>query len=323
MSPHGRLTCTWLLLAIAPGCAAPREAPPPGTDLLMGAESVTVRSNVPDALAQLIDSPQSPAAAGENASAADRNILALSGGGRDGAYSAGILAGWSAAGTRPTFDVVTGISTGAIIAPLAFLGQRYDRVLADRFTTVRTEDIYRSRPWLAVLWSDSLADSGPLRRLIDEHVTDGLLAEIAHAHHEGRRLYVGTTNLDTGRLTVWELGAVAAGSDPKKRDLFRKVILASCSIPGLLPPVPIEIEVDGRQYTELHADGGVSATMFLRPFMVSGNCGGGATNVYLVMAGKQSPEPRYVKRRFFAVSGVSLQELLESRTRGDHIGSSC
>jgi predicted acylesterase/phospholipase RssA len=306
------------LLVIALGCAASRKAPPPGADLLVGAEEATFRSNFPDALAQLVDSPQTPAAAGENSSAADRNILVLSGGGRDGAYSAGVLAGWSAAGTRPTFDVVTGISTGAIIAPLAFLGPRYDRILADRFTTVRTEDIYRSRLWLAVLWSDSLADSGPLRRLIDEHVTDGLLAEIAQAHHAGRRLYVGTTNLDTGRLTVWDLGAVAAGSDPKKRDLFRKVILASCSIPGLLPPVPIEIEVDGRQYTELHADGGISATMFLRPFMVSGNCRGGATNVYLVIAGKQSPEPRYVKRRFFAVSGASLEELLESRTQGDH-----
>jgi predicted acylesterase/phospholipase RssA len=308
--------CISLLLSLALGCAVPHATPPPDVDRLsLGAELAAIRSNFPGTIVQLIDSPQSPVDPQPGASC--RNILVLSAGGKDGAFSAGVLVGWSAAGTRPTFDVVTGISTGALIAPMAFLGQRYDRLLTDSFTTVRTEDIYRRRPWMAVLWSDSLADSEPLRRRIDEQVTDGMLTEIARAHLEGRRLYVGTTNLATGRLIVWDMGAIAAGSDPKKRELFQKVILASCSIPGLFPAVPIEIEVDGRRYTELHADGGISSSMFLHPLMVIGKDGGTKANVYTIVAGKLSSESRYVYRRFISVFDASVQELLESRTRSD------
>lgn len=308
-----------LMLVLSSGCAAPRAVPPPELTQLASADShlAVARSDLPNNLAQLLHSPLSPAAADQHSATPVRNILVLSGGGRDGAYSAGVLAGWSAAGSRPPFDVVTGISTGALIAPLAFLGARYDQYLSDSYTKVHTEDIYRRRPYLSLLWSESFADSAPLRHRIDAQVTDAFLAEIAQAHAAGRRLYVGTTNLDTGRLVLWDLGAIAAGTDPDKRELFRKVLLASCSIPGLLPPVPIEIDVHGKRYTELHVDGGVSASMFLTPYMALGDQTGARTNVYVIVAGKLSSEPRSVERRLIAVSGESLQKLLTAQTRGD------
>ncbi len=308
-----------LFLVFAVGCEATRAYPPPDVDLQasVNSEMVTHRPDQMGILAQLIDSPLPEAVTGHPPTGPAHNVLVLSGGGKYGAYSAGVLAGWSAAGTRPTFDVVTGISTGALIAPLAFLGPRYDSLLERGYTTVRTKDIYRERTYLSVLFSDALADSGPLRRRIDEQVTDDFLAEIAQAHATGRRLYVGTTNLDTGQLVFWDLGAIAAGADPDKRALFQKILLASCAMPGLLPPVPIEIEVDGRRYTELHVDGGVSAAMFLRPGMVVADSHGTRTNTYVIAAGKLSLEPRCVSRRFIAVSGEALHELLNAQTRDD------
>jgi predicted acylesterase/phospholipase RssA len=312
---HGLRFCTHLLLALAVGCAAPRAVPPldvdhPSADSAAAALRPELRGILAEVIRpqEVLDHPSS---------AAGRNLLVLSGGGKLGAYSAGILSGWTARGTRPPFDVVSGISTGALIAPFAFLGLRYDRIRADNYTTVRTENIYRRRPYLAMLWSESLADSAPLRRRIDEQITDDFLAEIAQAHITGRRLYVGTTNLDTGRLVPWDLGAIAAGTDPDKLALFRKVLLASCSIPGLLPPVPIEIEVDGQRYTELNVDGGISASMFLHPYMILGNHTGVETNIYVIVAGKLSLELRRVESRFIAVSGEALQELLNTQTRSD------
>lgn len=308
-----------LMLLIANGCAVPRILPPPdlphphGVDCYVAA----ARVDLPVGLANLIENPLSSAIPERGSTAPARNILVLSGGGRDGAYSAGVLTGWSATGSRPSFDVVTGISTGALIAPLAFLGTRYDKVLAENYTSVHTEDIYRKRPWPSLLWADSLADSSPLRRRIDAQITDEFLAEIAHAHAAGRRLYVGTTNLHSGRLILWDLGAIASGTDSKKRELFRDVLLASCSIPGLLPPVPIEIEVDGKRYKELHVDGGVSASLFLTPYMALGERRDMQTNVYVVVAGRLSSTPQSVKPRLLAISEGSLQKLLVTQTRTD------
>lgn len=307
------------MLVLASGCAVPRTIPPLDLTQLASAEShlAAARTDLPDNLAKLMDSPLSPATTDRQSPAPARNILVLSGGGRDGAYSAGVLNGWSAARTRPSFDVVTGISSGALIAPLAFLGAHYDQFLTDSYTKVHTEDIYRKRPCLSLLWSESFADSAPLRRRIHAQVTDAFLAEIAQAHASGRRLYVGTTNLDTGRLVLWDLGAIAAGTDPDKRELFCRILLASCSIPGLLPPVPIEVDVQGKRYTELHVDGGVSASMFLTPYMVLGKQPDAHTNVYVIVAGSLSSEPRNVERRLVAVSGESLQKLLIAQTRSD------
>lgn len=252
-----------------------------------------------------------------------QTILVVSGGGMNGAFPAGLLKGWSASGTRPRFDVVTGISTGALIAPFAFVGAEYDEELERVYTSVNAAQIYRLRSLLALPWSDALADSEPLRRRIKKEVTSEMLEKIARAHRSGRRLYVGTTNLDTLQQVVWDLGAIAAGNDPQKLDLIHDVLLASCSVPGLLPPVPINIQIDGKNYSELHADGNVSSSLLLPP-QLPGIGGDGLAmdepnpvELYVVIAGKLAPEPTEVERRLFHVSDVSLKGLIQSQMESD------
>jgi len=194
--------------------------------------------------------------------------LAMSGGGSDGAYAAGLLTGMSRAGNRPEFAVVTGASIGALIAPYAFLGARYDAQLEKQFTTITAGDIFEDRPT-----SDSLMDSWPLKRTIEDRVTPQLLADIATEHKRGRRLLVVTTNLDAGRPMVWNMGAIAARGDDKALALFRAVLLASASIPGVFPPVMIEAESHGKTLQELHNDGTITAPFFIAPVTVLAGTG--------------------------------------------------
>ena len=247
----------------------------------------------------------------------------LSGGGANGAYTVGVLNGWTTTGARPQFDVVTGVSVGALIAPFAFLGPEYDDILARSAASLRADGVYHRRPLPALLWSDSLADSAPLRRRIAAEITPELLAKIAQAHAGGRRLYVGTTDLDTKRLVVWDLGALAAGNDPGKLELFHKVLLASASVPGVLPPVAIDVEVNGQRYTELHVDGGVSASLFLQPAMLglrqerNHQATVPDTTVYVIVAGKLRPPSRPVERRLFPVAEESIRGVLRAQFEGD------
>lgn len=190
------------------------------------------------------------------------DFLALSGGGDNGAFGAGFLNGWTQTGYRPQFQIVTGVSTGAIIAPFAFLGPRYDAHLRKAYTEIGPEDVYEAALLPNLIRGPSLASAEPLRNLINAYTTPSLLREIAVEHRKGRRLLVATTNLDAGRSVVWDLGAIAASGNPRSLALFRQVLLASSAIPGLLPPVEIMVEADGRRFTELHADGGVTSQVF-------------------------------------------------------------
>lgn len=307
-------TLVWGLL---PGCAAMRDFPAP---------------NVP-VDARLVDTPSVGSLhrtsedvimpIGGIAPSKLDNVLVLSGGGMNGAFPAGLLKGWSESGTRPQFDVVTGISTGALIAPFAFLGTECDAELEKAYTTIKPGEIFRPRFLLSLPWADALADSEPLRRRIKKEITVDLIARIAHEHHEGRRLYVGTTNLDTQQLVVWDMGAIAAGDDPQKLALFQEVLLASCSVPGLLPPVPINITIDGKHFSELHADGNVGASLFLPSQLqsvksrLSDTDGVSHTNVYVVIAGKLAPERAVVARSLFSVTDVSLKGLIQSQMESD------
>ena len=186
--------------------------------------------------------------------------LAISGGGSDGAYGAGVLTGWTEAGTRPEFAVVTGSSIGSLIAPFAFLGPRYDEEIRKNFTTIAAADIFEDR-----VTRDSLFDHWPLKRIIEQRVTAKLLSEIAAEHARGRRLLVATTNLDAGRRVLWNMGAIAARGDDKALKLFRDILLASCSIPGFFSPVGIEVEANGKRFEEMHNDGTLTAPFFAIP----------------------------------------------------------
>nr|NIW97852.1 patatin-like phospholipase family protein [Phycisphaerae bacterium] len=195
------------------------------------------------------------------------NILAISGGGSNGAFGVGLINGWEASGTRPVFTLVTGISTGALIAPFAFLGGEYDQEIGRLYTSVNSDDIFKRKSFTGILGSlagstDSLADSKPLADLLEQYVDERMLKEIAKAHSEGRRLFIGTTNLDARKLTVWNMGAIAASGHPNALNLFRSIVLASASMPVAFPAVYIKVEAEGQTYDEMHVDGGVLTGVF-------------------------------------------------------------
>jgi len=196
---------------------------------------------------------------------ANRYFLAISGGSDKGAFGAGVLNGWTKTGTRPEFDVVTGVSTGSLIAPFAYLGAEYDQTIADVYTGISPDDIYEKRSIWAAVRSDAMADSAPLARLIEKYMTAELLAKIAAEYERGRWLMVVTSDLDSRRPAIWNMGEIAKVGTPEALALFRKVLLASASLPGLFPPVLFDVEVDGEPYQELHVDGGVMAQSFLFP----------------------------------------------------------
>jgi predicted acylesterase/phospholipase RssA len=193
------------------------------------------------------------------------HYLVISSGGDDGAFGAGLLVGWTAAGTRPEFDLVTGVSTGALTAPLAFLGPEYDDRLREVYTQYSGEDMVERRGVVEALSGDAAYDTAPLRGLIDRYIGDQEVARIAAEARKGRRLLVATTNLDAARPVVWDLTKIAASGAPGARRLIGDVILASCSVPGLFRPVLLEVEAAGRRYDELHVDGGVTSQLFIGP----------------------------------------------------------
>ena len=193
------------------------------------------------------------------------DFLALSGGGDKGAFAAGVLAGWSERGDRPNFEVVTGVSAGALAAPFAFLGQPHDTCLRDIYTEYGAGHLYRSRG-IRGFFSDALNDTSRLDAVIRSYVTEAFLDRIAEEHGKGRRLLVLTTNLDAQRQVIWALSAIAASGRPDRRDLFVTVLRASSALPGVFPPVKIDVVAgDGRTYDELHVDGGVTAELVFIP----------------------------------------------------------
>ncbi|MFN9212644.1 MAG: patatin-like phospholipase family protein [Betaproteobacteria bacterium] len=188
--------------------------------------------------------------------------LILSGGGANGAFGAGLLNGWSAHGTRPKFKIVTGVSTGALMAPYAFLGAEFDPALKHFYTTTDSRRVFLVRSVRQILSGESLADTGPLADTLNEQIDAAFLERIAAEHRRGRRLYVATTDLDAQRFVIWNLGAIAASGHPQALDFFRRAILASASIPVVFPPVFFQVEADGRRSDEIHVYGAVVTRMF-------------------------------------------------------------
>jgi hypothetical protein len=191
------------------------------------------------------------------------SVLAISGGGGDGAFGAGLLYGWTKAGNRPQFKMVTGVSTGALTAPFAFLGPGYDEQLKKVYTTISSSDILKLKSIFSWLRGDSISLNDPLAKLTAEYVNDAMLREIAAEHAKGRRLYIGTTALDAQRPVVWNMGAIAASGHPDAPELFRKIMIASAAVPVAFPPAYLEVEANGRRYDEMHVDGGVENQVFL------------------------------------------------------------
>ena len=214
--------------------------------------------------------------------------LAMSGGGADGAFAAGLLNGWTQSGKRPEFSVVTGVSIGALLAPYAFLGAKFDEELRQAIVSVTGADIFEDRPT-----PESFLDTWPLRRLLDKRVTPELIAAVAAEHRKGRRLLVVTTNVDTGRRMVWDMGAIAQKGDEAAIKLFRDVLLASSAIPGFFTPVMIDVEANGKKFQEMHIDGSVTAPFFVGPEALldpGSKLRLPATELYIVLNGRLAPD---------------------------------
>lgn len=248
-----------------------------------------------------------------------RHFLALSGGGDDGAFGAGLMTGWTARGDRPEFDVVTGISAGALIAPFAFLGSAYDDRLAEVFTAVQPQDLVLFRRIAsALLFADALADTSPLYRLIARHADEAMLAAVAREHARGRLLLIGTVNLDLQRPVVWNMGAIAASGHPLALDLFRRVLLASASIPGAFPPVMLDVELDGQRFQEMHVDGGAAAQLFLYPESIRIPRDGRTRMVHVVRNGRvERVFEAGTRRGLFSIARRSVETLIDFSARGD------
>ncbi len=251
------------------------------------------------------------------------NYLAISGGGPRGAFAAGLLNGWTATGTRPQFTMVTGVSTGALIAPFAFLGPDYDHVIKKFYTEFSTDDLMKERGKFKALFGDAAADSAPLRQKIAEFIDEDVMAAIATEHAKGRILAIGTTNLDAGRPVTWNIGRIAASGAPNALDLIRDILLASASVPAAFPPVMFTVEADGQSYDEMHVDGGVTSLVYLYPLGLDWEKildhleVPGRPNVYLIRSGYLKEGWASVKRNTIYIAARSMDALMQSAVYGD------
>ncbi|WP_375451368.1 patatin-like phospholipase family protein [uncultured Devosia sp.] len=250
-------------------------------------------------------------------------MLALSGGGAEGAYGAGFLGCWTKSGMRPTFSIVTGASVGALIAPFAFLGPAYDGVLKRMFTSGDTEGLLQFAG-LNGLFGSGLFREEPLAKLVDTYVTPQLLVAIAAEHAAGRRLFVVTTNLDSQRTAVWDMGTIASSSDPQALALFKSVLLASTSIPGIFPPELIEVQANGRVFKEMHVDGSVTANILVVPEAILTSrmaIGDIDPEIYVVVNGKVGPDFKLVDPGLLPIFQRSFETTIKSNTRNALIAS--
>jgi hypothetical protein len=190
------------------------------------------------------------------------NILAISGGGSHGAYGIGLINGWQDTHTMPKFDVVTGISTGSILSSFVFLGGEYTKYIAKLYTSINTSDIYHYN-FFKIFGGSSITTTAPLKNMLKEEINKELLEKIAQEHKKGRRLYIGTTNIDNGSFTVWDMGAIAASDHKDKLQLYRDIIYASSAIPGIFDPQYFKIKYKNSTYYQLHIDGGMYAHVFM------------------------------------------------------------
>ncbi len=253
----------------------------------------------------------------------EHHYLALSGGGENGAFTAGLLAGWSAAGTRPEFTLVTGISTGALIAPFAFLGPDYDGAVREVYTNYAATDLGKRRAVRNIIFNDAVTDSTPMKAIIDRYMTASVMGKIAYEGSRGRILMLGTTNIDAARPVAWDITSIAASGHPKSLDLIRDIMLASASIPVGFPPVEIQVQANGQTYQELHVDGGVTHQVFAYPPGVDMSQAPKIFNlpkppdIYVIRNAYLEPQWETVERKLFPLAARSISSLIRTQGIGD------
>ncbi len=276
--------------------------------------------------------------AGQSGPLPPMEMLAISGGGDDGAFGAGLLVGWTARGDRPNFKGVTGVSTGALSAPFAFLGPDYDPQLREVYTETTARDIFTPRGKLAAIFQDAMGDTAPLRETVSRLLDDHMVQRIGEEYQKGRLLLILTTNLDAGQECIWNIGAIAASGKPGARELIIKILMASSAIPAVFPPVMIDVEVNGEERQEMHVDGGVFAQAFLYPPGINAGdaeraagTAGRQRDAYIIRNGRLLAAETNVKRRTLPIasravsmmigtSGVNDMIRIYALTQRDHVG---
>lgn len=253
------------------------------------------------------------------------NYLSISGGGDNGAFGAGLLVGWTEHGDRPKFDLVTGVSTGALIAPFAYLGPEYDHVLKMVYTEVQPSDIFNEVGLWGALFGEALGDTTPLYGLISKHIDAQLLQNIAEEYRlTNRWLLVATTNLDTGTPVIWNMGKLAQVGTPEALTLFRKILLASAAIPGVFPPVMIDVIADGKAYQEMHVDGGATMSVFLYPAALGAAARekhvlptSSKRQAYIIRNTRIDADWKEIERNTLSIMGRAVAQLIQSQGYGD------
>ncbi|WBL75298.1 patatin-like phospholipase family protein [Bradyrhizobium xenonodulans] len=282
------------------------------------AEASTSRVLDIDGLRRYADEPVTKFSFEKDTSTATKSYLALSGGGADGAYGVGVLNGWTAARTRPTFSVVSGVSTGGLIAPFAFLGSQYDDTLREVYTSGIAESLLNDPSIMRVLFGSGLFGNTRLRELVARYVGPELMAQVAREKARGRKLLVVTTDLDTQRTAIWDMGKIAAVGTPEALKLFRDVMAASASIPLVFPPIMIDAEGQGRKFQEMHVDGGVTAPVLTLPeaLLTQDRLPGNARlNIYILVNKKIERNFELVSNSTIDVASRSLSAITQSQTR--------
>ncbi len=314
------------------GCASVKERSPLPSELVGQAEIPGVpRARIwgdewPRWLANLLDTITDAEAREKLGTLYDSPhiYLAISGGGAEGAFGAGLLAGWTESGTRPVFTVVTGVSTGALTAPFAFLGPEYDAVLKELYTTTSTKDIAKRRPILSLFHNDAMSDSAPLRTLIEKTVNAEVIAAIAEEYRtKGRVLFIGTVNLDASRSVIWNIGEIANSDYPRRNALIHDILQASSAIPIAFPPVMIPVKVGAQAYDEMHVDGGIGMQVFMYPAAVNFRemterlKVHGQPKVYVIRNAYLDPDYDAIPRRMNAIAVRSISSLTRTQGIGD------
>ena len=246
------------------------------------------------------------------------SFLAISGGAENGAFGAGLLVGWTQRGDRPEFNFVTGVSTGALIAPFAFLGPKYDPQLKRLYTEISAKDVLALRSIVGALFDDALADNLPLKQLVEVNITQEVIDAIAAESRKGRLLLVATTDLDAQRTVYWNLTLMAESRHPAALELIRMILVASAAIPGELPPAMIDVEAGGQRYQEMHVDGGTTQQVFLLPpELVLTEVARRDRTVYVIRNSRLEVDSMEVKREALAIAGRAVASLIHTQGVGN------
>lgn len=260
----------WIILLLLAGCATRPLTGLGDPSLMLEAQVREVDSNG----RPLRDAAVPPTLDGRH------DVLLLSGGGSDGAFGAGVLVGWTESGKRPKFDIVTGVSTGALMATLAFLGPEYDRDLKRMYTEVSDKDILTKRGIIG-LFGGAFFNRTPMEKMIASIVDERMLDAVAAEYRTGRRLYVATTDLDRGITVTWDMGRIAASKSPYRATLYHEVLAASAAIPGVFRPA--YIGATGKA-PSMQVDGGIKTAVLFRSYMIDPD--GDVQHVWAIVNGQ-------------------------------------